>query len=327
MYRIPKNSTWPATMVDRIVCGDAVDSLRELPESCIALVVTSPPYWNAVDYGVDRQIGQTSYDTYIAQMLDVWRETERVLIPNGKLAVVTPILPIPKTEIAVQHTRHLKNIAFDIEASILQSNIELHRYGLFVWKKQTTKKMFGSYPYPPNIYEDNTIEFINVYVKDGVPPAIPKAAKLPSVLSQAEWRNLTMQVWPMYPEDVKRTGGHPAPFPTVLPLRLIRMFTFAACKELEFSGDIVLDMFNGSGATTLAAKAAGRRWMGIDLNPDFCAHAARRLAEVRSVSAYELMLEEVKVRGSKDSRQTDMFARQGRVQRVSGGEADYDWGE
>ena len=227
MYRIPEGSIWPGDLVDRIVCGDAVDTLRLLPDSCVALAVTSPPYWNAVDYGVEGQIGQSDYQEYLDALLEVWRETERVLIPNGKLAVVTPILPIPKSQMGAQHTRHLKNIAFDIEATILQSDVALLRYGLFVWKKQTTKKMFGSYPFPPNIYEDNTIEFINVYVKGGAPPSIPKEAKEPSILTQSEWRNLSMQVWPMYPEDVKRSGGHPAPFPAVLPLRLIRMFTFA----------------------------------------------------------------------------------------------------
>ena len=174
--------------------------------------MTSPPYWNVVDYGIDGQIGQTSYEGYLEELMCVWRETLRVLIPNGKLAIVTPIMPIPKQQIGDQHTRHLKNIAFDIEASILRELPALHRYGLFVWKKQTTTKMFGSYPYPPNIYEDNTIEFVNVYVKDGPPPPISKEAKEPSKLTQAEWRNLSMQIWPMYPEDVKRTGGHPAPF-------------------------------------------------------------------------------------------------------------------
>jgi site-specific DNA-methyltransferase (adenine-specific) len=94
--------------------------------------------------------------------------------------------------------------------------------------------MFGSYPYPPNIYEDNTIEFINVYVKGSAPPVIPKEAKEPSKLSQEEWRNLSMQIWPMYPEDVKRAGGHPAPFPTVLPQRLILMYSFRAVPEVDF---------------------------------------------------------------------------------------------
>ena len=304
-YRIPDGGAWPAEQVDRIIRGDARAALAELPDACVALAVTSPPYWNVVDYGMDGQIGQTDYERYLDELTEAWRETERVLIGNGKLAVVTPVMPVPKSQINDQHTRHLKNIAFDIEARILREVPGLRRFGLFVWKKQTTTKMFGSYPYPPNIYEDNTIEFVNVYVKDGAPPAIPKAAKEPSRLTQEEWRNLTMQIWPIYPEDVKRAGGHPAPFPTVLPQRLILMYTFRAAPEAGFAGDIVLDMFNGSGATTLAAKATGRRWIGIDLNPDYCGHAERRLRS-EAVNPHGILLEDVRVRGARDSRQLSL---------------------
>ena len=70
-------------------------------------------------------------------------------------------MPIPKAVIE-QHTRHLKNIAFDIEHRIL-AETDLKRYSLFVRQKQTSKMMFGSYPYPGNIMENNTIEFINVF--------------------------------------------------------------------------------------------------------------------------------------------------------------------
>ena len=305
-YRIPDPSGWPGEYVDRIVQGDCLERLGELPGECVALAVTSPPYWNVVDYGVERQIGHTSYERYIDDLVEVWRETARVLIPNGKLAVVTPVMPIPKSEIDDQHTRHLKNIAADIEASILREVPGLHRYSLFVWKKQTTTKMFGSYPFPPNIYEDNTIEFINVYVKDGPPPRISKAAKEPSKLSQAEWLDLSKQIWPIYPQDVKRAGGHPAPFPTVLPQRLIMMYTFQAAPEAGFAGDIVLDMFNGSGATTLAARATGRRWIGFDLHPEYCAYAERRLREER-VGAHNIIIDDDRVRAAADSRQLDMF--------------------
>lgn len=307
-FRIPNPVNWPENKVDQIIQDDAQKALNALPSECVALAVTSPPYWNVVDYDVEGQIGQTSYEEYLEELINVWRETERVLIPNGKLAVVTPVMPIPKSQIGNQHTRHLKNIAFDIEASILREIPKLHRYSLFVWKKQTTTKMFGSYPYPPNIYEDNTIEFINVYVKDGVPPAISKAAKDRSKLTQEEWRNLTMQIWPMYPEDVKRTGRHPAPFPTALPQRLVHMYSFRKAPEAGFAGDIVLDMFNGSGATTLAAKATGRRWIGIDLNPSYCKHAESRLSQVNSVNPHGILIEDVKVRRARDSRQLDMFS-------------------
>jgi len=77
-----------------------------------------------------------------------------------------------------------------------------------------------------------------------------------------------MQVWPMYPEDVSRTGGHPAPFPVLLPRRLVLMYTFAAVPEEGFAGDVVLDMFCGTGATCVAAKATGRRYIGIEIVED-----------------------------------------------------------
>ena len=305
-YRIPDPAHWPC--VDRIIRADARKALRELPDECVALAITSPPYWNVIDYRVEGQIGQTSYEEYLDDLLAVWRETERILIPNGKLAIITPIMPIPKSQMGDQHTRHLKNIAFDIEARILQEIPGLYRFGLMVWKKQTTTKMFGSYPYPPNIYEDNTIEFINVYVKSGVPPPLPKKAKERSRLTQAEWRNLTMQIWPMYPEDVKRTGGHPAPFPVVLPQRLIYMYSFQEAPDAGFAGDLVLDMFNGSGATTLAAKVTERRWIGIDLNPEYCQHAQGRLSHCYEVNPRSILLDDIPVRRAHDSSQLALFS-------------------
>jgi DNA modification methylase len=294
-YRIADPNNWPSDYVDHIINSDCLTAIRRLPDECVALAVTSPPYWSVVDYGVEGQIGQTDYERYLQDLLCVWRETYRVLIPNGKLAIVTPIMPIPKRTINNQHTRHLKNIASDIEQTILSAIDDFERFSLFVWKKQTTVKMFGSYPYPPNLYEDNTVEFINVYVKAGAPPSIPKEAKEPSKITQEEWLNLTMQVWPIYPEDVKRAGGHPAPFPVVLPQRLIMMYTFKAAPEFDFAGDIVLDMFNGTGATCVAAKATGRRYIGVDLNAEYCEVAAQRLQQ-ETVDPSAIKLENMRVR-------------------------------
>src|SRR3990172_9727736 len=168
--------------------------------------------------------------------------------------------------------------------------------------------MFGSYPYPPNIYEDNTIEFINVLVKEGSPPSFDQRAKEKSKLTQEEWRNLTMQVWPIYPEDVSRTNGHPAPFPVVLPMRLIYMYTFAKAEEANFGGDLVLDMFNGSGSTCVAARATGRNWIGVDLNPDYCRTAEYRVLR-EDVDEKAIILETQKVRAAKSTKQIPMFVR------------------
>jgi DNA modification methylase len=307
MYRIPNESNWPDSFVNKVINDDALNAVAKLPDECVSLAITSPPYWNIVDYGIQGQIGQTSYEKYLSDLVPIWKETERVLVPNGKLAIVTPIMPISKKVINNGHTRHLKNINNDIEQSILGNIPTLQRFSLYIWQKQTSVKMFGSYPFPPNIYEDNTIEFVNVYVKDGAPPPIPREAKAPSELTQEEWRNLTMQVWPIYPEDVQRAGGHPAPFPVVLPQRLIMMYTFKECAEAGFEGDIVLDMFNGTGATSVAARALGRKWIGIDLHPGYCEIARNRVRH-EAVDPNCMMLEKVRVRGAESSRQLVMFS-------------------
>lgn len=305
IYRIPKPANWPADYIDQIITDDALTVLKKLPSECIALAVTSPPYWNVKDYEHPKQIGKSSYEAYLADLLPIWQETERVLIPNGKVAIVTPLMPIPKKDNNDQHTRHLKNINNDIEHTILK-HTNLQRYGFFTWQKQTSVKMFGSYPYPPNIYEDNTIEFINVLVKDGEPPQIQKEAKEPSKLTQEEWRNLTMQTWAIYPTDVKRAAGHPAPFPVVLPQRFIMMYTFKAAPEAGFAGDIVLDMFNGSGSTTLAAARLGRHYIGVDLNEDYCKIARRRLGR-EDVDPHAILLETPRVRAARTSSQVALF--------------------
>jgi modification methylase len=260
-------------IVDQLFTGPAAHVLARFPDGSIDLVVTSPPYWTAVQYDAGRL--WTSYEAYLADMQSVWSECARVLRPNGKLCINAPILPIPKTVIR-QDIRHLKNIAFDIEQTILRDTT-LQRYSLFVWQKQTSKMMFGSYPFPGNIIENNTIEFINIYVKPGKPPKFNAEVKSANAFTRAEWLDLTQQVWFMYPEDVKRGGNHPAPFPEKLPARLIRLYTYGAVAG--FAGEVVLDPFVGTGTTCAVAKRMGRRYVGIDINPGYVRIAQQRIRD------------------------------------------------
>jgi DNA modification methylase len=265
----------PGAFADRLFTGHAAKVLTQFPAGSIDLVITSPPYWTAVEYqkGVNPWV---SYEEYLDDMQAVWAQCARVLRANGKLCINAPLMPIPKSIIR-QHTRHLKNIAFDMELRIL-AETDLQRYALFVWQKQTSKMMFGSYPHPGNIIENNTVEFINVYVKPGKPPRFDRAAKERNALTRAEWIDLTQQVWFMYPEDVKRAGNHPAPFPEKLPARLIRLYSYGAAAS--FAGEIVLDPFVGTGTTCAVAKRMARRYIGIDINPAYIAMADARVRSV-----------------------------------------------
>jgi DNA modification methylase len=268
--------------LNKLHCGHAASVMRKMPDGSVDLIVTSPPYWTAVEY-VGQADAWPSYELYLDDMLSVWKECERVLRPNGKLCINSPIMPIPKA-VVEQHTRHLKNIAFDIEANILAAT-DLQRYSLFIWQKQTSKMMFGSYPFPGNIIENNTIEFINVYVKPGKPPKFDPDVKEASRLTRAEWMDLTQQVWFMYPEDVKREGNHPAPFPEKLPARLMKLYTFSAFGE--FPGEVVLDPFAGTGTTCAVAKRMGRQFIGIDIAQEYLDIASDR---VRDAAPFEPLM-------------------------------------
>jgi len=68
----------------RIIPGDCIAGLRTLPDASVHCCVTSPPYWGLRDYGHDGQIGlEETPDTYVARIVEVFREVRRVLRDDG----------------------------------------------------------------------------------------------------------------------------------------------------------------------------------------------------------------------------------------------------
>jgi modification methylase len=119
-------------------------------------------------------------------------------------------------------------------------------------------------------------------VKPGRPPRFDAARKAENKLTQDEWLDLISQVWFIYPEDVKRAGGHPSPYPEKLVGRLLRMYTY--------SGEIVLDPFAGSGTTCVVAKKMNRRFIGIDIEPTYTELAQIRVDAAKVGDAVELRI-------------------------------------
>lgn len=70
----------------QIITGDALETLRQLPDGCCSTCVTSPPYYGLRDYGADGQIGQEETpEEYTARLVEVFREVRRVLKDDGTL--------------------------------------------------------------------------------------------------------------------------------------------------------------------------------------------------------------------------------------------------
>ena len=252
--------------------------MTELPDNSVQLVVTSPPYFNIKDYSLDGyqkdkrsekirgQIGDIAdYKKYVNEMLQVWKECERVLKPNGKLVVNTPLMPMFKKVLDTHFNRHIFDINSDIEHSILNGT-GLFLLDVFIWNRTNPSKklMFGSYPYPRNFYAQNTIEFITVYVKDGPSENnLPKDIKEKSKLTEKEWVEFTKQIWniPIPGKGDLAFGEHSAIMPEEIVRRCVRLFTYV--------GDTVLDPFAGSGTTLKVAKELKRNYVGYEISKSY----------------------------------------------------------
>lgn len=252
--------------------------MSELPDNSIQLIVTSPPYFNIKDYSLDGhqknkqtekekgQIGDIlDYDKYINEMTKVWKECQRVLKPNGKLVVNTPLMPMLKRNLDTHYNRHIFDINSDIEKSIIKET-NLYLLDLYIWNRTNPSKrlMFGSYPYPRNFYAQNTIEFITVYVKDGLPEKkYTKENKEKSKLTQKEWVEFTKQIWniPIPGKGDLAFGEHAAIMPEEIIRRCVKLFTFV--------DEVVLDPFAGSGTTLKVAKELSRKFVGYEISKSY----------------------------------------------------------
>jgi site-specific DNA-methyltransferase (cytosine-N4-specific) len=253
--------------------------MKELPDNSVHLIITSPPYFNVKDYSLDGyqkvskgkkvtgQIGDIpEYDKYIKEMLVIWKECMRVLKPNGKLVINTPLMPMVKKNLDTHYNRHIFDINSDIQNSIVKGVKDMYLLDVYIWNRTNPSKklMFGSYPYPRNFYAQNTIEFITVYVKDGVPEnGLPKEVKDKSKLTQKEWVEFTKQIWniPIPGKGDIAFGEHSALMPEEIVRRCVRLFTFI--------GEVVLDPFTGSGTTLKVAKELGRNYVGYEISETY----------------------------------------------------------
>ena len=255
---------------DAIVCADSLEFLRTLPDNCIDLIFTSPPYNFGKSY--DEYDDVSDNEKYISTLFDILKESIRVLKYGGRIAINT--MPLMSDFIPTHHMI----TSFMIENKMIWRNE-------IIWNKNNRNvhySCWGSYLSSSSPYMKSMVEFIEVYSKGDI-----KHFKQPynsddmQKLEFSEW--VKSNIWNIPGERNMKEWGHPAMFPEAIADRILRLFSFR--------GDTVMDVFNGVGTTCAVAKRTGRHYIGIDIDKGYCDIAQKRVEETKE-EPFELIQED-----------------------------------
>jgi site-specific DNA-methyltransferase (adenine-specific) len=238
--------------LDRLYLKSSED-MSEIPDYSIHLMVTSPPYNASKEYDDDLTL-----DEYRGLLRRVFQETYRVLVTGGRACVNIanlgrkPYLPL-----------HAYIIEDMLEIGFLMR-------GEIIWNKASSASpstAWGSWKSASNPVLRDVHEYILVFSKESFSRARHNHE---STISKDEFLSWTKSVWD-FPAVSARQVGHPAPFPEELPRRLIELYTY--------NEDVILDPFCGSGTTCVAARKAGRHYIGYDIKSEYLNLAQERLQD------------------------------------------------
>lgn len=265
------------------------ESMPELGDGSVALTVTSPPYWNAIDYDIHSQDetrhyrtraygnGYADYLDYLDWLQKIFVEVLRVTKPGGFCGVVIGTVLLDGKHYPAP---------FDAVHRLVESGWEFHQD--IVWHKCTAGvKRAGvtiQKPFPGYYYPNIMTEYIIVFRKPG--PMIYRGredgekgqARFP--IDRLFTMDVANNVWHIAPVPPNHIG-HPAPFPEEIPYRLVQLYSYP--------GELVLDPFLGSGQTCKVAYHLGRRYAGYEVIAKYADLAEKRIREPLAIRQEQLV--------------------------------------
>lgn len=254
---LKKNNSLPEKFKNKIIVGDSEVILKELPDNCIDLILTSPPY----NFGLEYESHKDGIDwkKYFDKLFAIFKECIRILKFGGR--IVVNVQPLFSDYVPIHH----------IISNFFMEN-KLIWKGEIIWDKHNYNCKYtswGSWKSPSNPYLKYTWEFLEIFCKG----TLKHYGNYEDIdITSDEFKRWVYAKWDINPEYNMKKYGHPAMFPEELCERVIKLFSF--------KGDIVLDPFNGVGTTTFVAKKLGRIYIGIDISEDYCKKAEERLKEI-----------------------------------------------
>ena len=250
------NNELPSEYENKIICADSSEFLKKLPDNCIDIIFTSPPYNFGLDY--DSHNDTARWNDYFDMLFAIFKECIRVLKYGGRFVV--NVQPLYSDYIPIHHI--ISN--FFIQNKMIWK-------GEVIWEKNNYNCKYtawGSWKSPASPYLKYTWEFVEVYCKGD----LKKQGDNENIdITAEEFKSWVVAKWSIAPERNMQEFGHPAMFPEQLAERVLKLFSY--------KNDVVLDPFNGAGTTTVVAKKTGRRYLGIDISEEYCKTAQKRIDE------------------------------------------------
>ena len=252
-----KNNELPKKFENRIICGDSIEVLKDLPDNSIDLVFTSPPYNFGLEYSDNADDHQ--WKKYFEQLFTIFNETIRVLKYGGR--IIVNVQPLFSDYIPIHH---IISKYFMDKKMIWKGEI--------LWEKNNYNCKYtawGSWKSPNSPYLKYTWEFLEIFSKGD----LKHSGKKENIdISTEEFKKFVVAKWSIAPERDMKKYDHPAMFPEKLVEQALKLFSF--------KNDVILDPFNGVGTTTSVAKRLGRRYIGIDLSEKYCESAEKRTKQI-----------------------------------------------
>ena len=233
------------------------ESMDEIPDNSVHLMITSPPYNVGKEYDSDLTLAE-----YEDLLENVFRETYKKLVTGGRACINIanigrkPYIPL-----------HMLVINIMLKLGFLMR-------GEIIWDKSASgggSCAWGSWMSASNPVLRDYHEYILVFSKESYSKNRAQVKK--DTILKEDFIQWTKSIWTFPAVNAKRIG-HPAPFPIELPHRLINLYSY--------EDDVILDPFCGSGTTCIAAIQNNRNYIGYDINKEYIALSKKRISNHKS---------------------------------------------
>ena len=240
---------FPDDYINTIICADSLTVMEQMPDKCIDIAVTSPPY-NLKNSTGNGMKANTKSGKWAGNALQNGYSHYNDNIPNDEYAewqynCLKAMYRLLKDDGAIFY-----NHKWRVQNGLIQDRTDIIRdlpvRQIIIWKRK------GGINFNPGYFLP-TYEVIYLIAKPSF-KLLPKA-------------NAYGDVWE-FTQEMK--NNHPAPFPVALIDRIIS----------STSAQIILDPFMGSGTTAVAALQLQRNYIGIDISHDYCQMAKKRIEKL-----------------------------------------------